>query len=71
MDRGESTRLQPYLKNYRELREDGNRRSGLYQGGPHLLVIQYQAVNPQNIYTGSFIWTYQVIFRNIYICVHM
>lgn len=31
------------------------------------LVFQCQAVNPQNIYTGIFIWTYQVIFRNIYI----
>ena len=61
-------RPQPYTKLNKKL----GLGEDLSQRRAHQLVVQYQSVIPENIHTNNVIYTYQVIFRNIYVhvCIH-
>lgn len=37
-----------------------------FPGKAHQLVAQWQSASPENIYTGTIIWTEQVLFGNTY-----
>lgn len=63
MYREKSIKSQTCIKNYRQLKKAGNRRSGLLQGRAHPLLIQRQIVK----HTIHIIQIEEVIFRNIYI----
>lgn len=67
MDEKMPTRLQPYIKNYRQLRNVGSWRGGLLYGRAHQLVLSYQVISHKNRGTGSIMCTEQVIFGNMYI----
>lgn len=64
-----SMRLNPYTKNYMQLRKAGNERS-FPQRSTHQLFAQSQKVSPENIHANS-IQTDQVLFRNTYIHIYL
>lgn len=47
--------LQPYTKNYKQMKKSGNRRGGLIQGITCQLFLHCQIVNSRNIHTCSII----------------
>lgn len=54
---GKSMRVQPYIKNYRQIMNAENTENSLSQGRVHQLIIQYQMVNPDNTHTINIIET--------------
>lgn len=71
MDQGKPTWPQPYTKNDRQLRDSESGSSSLLQGIAHQLVVQFQKLSHENVYTSNIIQTRQVIFRNSYAYTHM
>lgn len=50
-------RVQPYIKNYRQIMNAENTENSLSQGRVYQLIIQYQMVNPDNTHTINIIET--------------
>lgn len=61
------TRPQPY-QNYKKLKKESG-RVGLLQGPTG--VVQFQTLSPENIHTSNLIRTEKVIFRTIYVYIHI
>lgn len=55
-------RVQPYTKNYGQLKENF-----FFQKGAHQLVIQHQIINPEKIHTNNIIQTEEILLRKVYI----
>lgn len=71
LDRGKSTRLQPYTKPDRQPSKTGNKRHSPPKEREQQLVVKCQRVRPENINASNVIWTQQALLRNIYGCANI
>lgn len=63
-------RLQPCTKNYRQMKNDENKKNCLPEERPQQIVIQYQMVRSENIHINHIIQTEQVVFVHLGIYTH-